>query len=431
VTRATSLLSSLAGSPSGKRVRATGGKEVDLPASKAANMMEWELPQTANRERLEPLLYVASLILAPGRSALERSCTRLLSMVTSFAAWVNVPLKQVNGALLIGLAVARCCPPVGQLLPVGWPAAPVLPTTVKTELGALRRAAKLKMQPAVQLAAALDDELLLAFLKSVGANVGRLKSNKRPLLWKKVREFVDPILVQGQEWVQGRPASGVARERYPWPSIELQRDIRDAFAVALGFATGSRCAELLNLLGNEVQHEMVDETRYLEVTFAQTKTRQTPLSTHQPFKTLVSNETVVELFDVFNEVVGWEPEGPVWIGMRGATCDAAGRAWFAAVVRRVDPECTPHCCRVGLASDMWAAGAKLDQIMTAGRWTSVAAVLYIIGSLDKALAAASLVGKGGLTYDAGKLRQKGFSAAFTAPAQAEVKQWLERLALLD
>lgn len=66
--------------------------------------------------------------------------------------------------------------------------------------------------------------------------------------------------------------------------------------------------------------------------------------------------------------------------------------------------------------------------MTAGRWTSMAAVLYIIGSLDRALVAADAVGKGGLVYDSSRLRQRGVLGVLSPPKPEAVRQYLRRLA---
>jgi hypothetical protein len=63
--------------------------------------------------------------------------------------------------------------------------------------------------------------------------------------------------------------------------------------------------------------------------------------------------------------------------------------------------------------------------MTAGRWASAAAVLYIIGSLDKELAVADRIGGGGLSYLNQRLRQRGVAGEhFAAPKPAVVAAWL-------
>ena len=76
------------------------------------------------------------------------------------------------------------------------------------------------------------------------------------------------------------------------------------------------------------------------------------------------------------------------------------------VVKRVDPECTPHSARAGMATELWAAGASLDDIMSMGRWTSPAAVLYIIGTVDRQVSASRLIGRGMVRYETGRLRQQ-------------------------
>jgi integrase len=408
----------LGGSASlGPVVRSARGL-VSLAAASALSVT-WDVPASANMSRLGPLLGVASAVLMPSTAARGKTAVRVLGYIANFLAWVSVPLASLTGDLVIAYAVARCCPPVGTILPMGWPECPVLPSSVKTELGALRAAAKVGITGVSQYIDALCAPRLSAFLKSVGANVGALKSSKKPLLWSTLIAYVTPIFV--------RARAAVARRGRVF-SAELQIEVRDAFALLLGFGTGSRCRELLGLRGADVQLQRIDDRDIIEVTFRDTKTRRTILHTHQPFLTYVSHALIVEMWSLFDVIVGWEASGHVFVGLRGSTSDVLSRDWFARLVHKVDPECTPHCLRVGMATELWAAGCKIAEIMTAGRWTSEAAVLYIIGSLDKALVAADALGRGGLSYDRKQLRQRGIHAELEAPMPAVVARWLRLMA---
>jgi integrase len=380
--------------------------------------VSWDVPPCADMSRLGPLLGVASAVLMPCTAARGKTAVRVLGTIANFLTWASVPLSALNGDLIIAYAVARCCPPVGTILPVGWPANPVLPSTVKTELGALRAAAKVGIIGVSQYLDALCAPRLSAFLKSVGANVSALKSSKKPLLWSALVAFVTPTFVLAR--------AAVARGDGVY-SAALQIAVRDAFALLLGFGTGSRCRELISLRGADVQLQRIDNRDIVEVTFRHTKTRQTILHTHQPFVTHVSHALIVEMWSLFDVIVGWEDAGFVFAALRGSSADALSRDWFAHLIRKVDPECTPHCLRVGLATELWAAGCKIAEIMTAGRWTSEAAVLYIIGSLDKALVAADALGRGGLSYDRKQLRQRGIHAEIAAPMPAVVARWMRMM----
>jgi hypothetical protein len=410
----------LSTSPAAPTVRSARGL-VTIPAAAAALAPLWDIPPGANLARLAPLLGVASAVLAPSNSARVKTSTRVLRDLTCFMAWLALPLAALTGDMLIAYAVARCCPPVGTVLPSGWPAQPVLPTTVKTELGALRSAAKVGMVGASLYLEPLCAPRLSAFMKSIGANVSRLKSNKKPMLWSRVLDFITPILVRGRAALLLPALADMA----------LQIDIRDAFAVVIGFCTGSRCRELLDLMGADMQVQTVDARDIIEVTFRQTKTRRTVLGTHDPFVSFVSKPVALELWTLFDKFVGWNDAASVWVSQRGRTSDPLGRGWFAQLVARVDPDCSPHCLRVGLATELWASGCKVEQIMTAGRWTSHAAVLYIIGSVDRALVAADAIGGGGLAYVGESLRQKGFGTGLVPPTPAAVLKWLKLITLRE
>jgi integrase len=390
---------------------------VTLPAASSLQLT-WNVPLGANMRLLGPLLGIASCVLLPSDAARSKTSKRVLTAISRFLDWVGLSLSVLTGDLLIAYCVARCCPPVNVVLPTGWPPSPVLPSTVKCELGALRAAAKVGVCGLEQHLPALCDPRLIAFLKAVGANVGRLKSSKKPLLWSRLVDFVTPTVVRAR-------AAVLAKRGF---TSDLQLAVRDAFALVLGFTTGSRCRELLTLRGKDVQLLPLDLRSIVEVTFQQTKTRRTVLGTHDPFVTVVSHSLVVELWSLFDVIVGWDADHCVWVSQRGHSAEPLSRDWFAKLIKRVDPECTPHSMRVGLATELWAAGCDHEEIMTAGRWTSLAAVLYIIGSLDKALVAADAVGRGGLSYDGAVLRKRGIRSALPAPVPAEVSRWMRLVA---
>jgi integrase len=153
-----------------------------------------------------------------------------------------------------------------------------------------------------QLAEALRDPLVSLLLRQIGANVARITTSKKPLLWSKVKDFYDATLAACDD------------DTIASPSMATQRDVRDAFALTLGMATGSRVSELLSFIGSDIVHEETTEGReYLSIRFRHTKTRQTPFDTHQPFITFVTNPTVIALYKVFDTVCGWEADGPVWV----------------------------------------------------------------------------------------------------------------------
>lgn len=373
------------------------------------------IPAGANRARLLPLLAVVSALVAPSLSSTTKSTVRVLGRLQSFLDWVSVDRSEVTGGVICAYIVARSCPPVDTVLPADWPARPVLPATTASEVSLLRRAAKLGLAETGSLADALTDPLVTLLLRQIGANVARLTTEKKPLLWSKFLPVADAALAAFETW----------RKSHLVVTAELQIQVRDAFALAIALATGSRVSELLGFVGDDILPGETDDGReFLRTIFKHTKTRQTPFSTHQPFVTHVTSAIVLSLFDAFDRVCGWEPAGAVWVCYRGSTRDPLGYAWFAALVKSVDPECSPHSVRVTLATDLWAQNATVQEIMAAGRWSSMAAVLYVVSSLDKRLSTADRVGKSGLTYRGNALR----SGQVTKPDVLQTNAWSRALA---
>jgi hypothetical protein len=116
---------------------------------------------------------------------------------------------------------------------------------------------------------------------------------------------------------------------------------------------------------------------------------------------------LLRTFDLFNARVGFRDGLPVFHNRSAAhSMTRLSSDWFARVVKCVDPECVPHSTRVGLATELWAAGASVPDIMAAGRWASAAAVLYIVGTLDKQVAASRILGSAMVRYTPAGLRQQ-------------------------
>ena len=135
----------------------------------------------------------------------------------------------------------------------------------------------------------------------------------------------------------------------------------------------------------------------LQVVFRSTKTQQTLFATHDPFVVTSANTHLMEAFRHFDDKVGFLRDSVVF---RQAPLDPTplSRAWFAAVVRQAAPTATPHSCRVGCATELWAAGATIDDIMAVGRWRSHAATLYVLGSVQQQVGATDRLRDGGLAY---------------------------------
>jgi integrase len=313
------------------------------------------------------------------------------------------------------LLIARCCPPLGLDLPP-FLQRRVLPTTAAQDIDLMRRAAVLGVQGMEGALNALSDHRVLALQKAIGGRARRLTTSKSPLLFHKVDSF----------WSQSvRAYHSALHDKRPELTFGI---VRDAFALVLAFSAATRVSELLALRGEHIE---VDADDVIILTFASVKNRQTLLTTHQPFRVALKLPLLLTALDLFNNVCGFANGVLIFHRFSGISREPLSRNWFSKIVRLVDPMCSPHSVRVGAATELWAADVPLPAIMALGRWTSAAAVLYILGCLDVTIEASSRMGSAGVRLVRGDLRrQLGTSETlqpWTVPAAARcttVEQWL-------
>jgi len=132
-----------------------------------------------------------------------------------------------------------------------------------------------------------------------------------------------------------------------------------------------------------------------------------------------AHPVLMEAWAASEDRFDYDQVAPVFHRLTGSTRDPLSRRWFADVIAKASPLTTPHSARVGLATELWAAGVGVDDIMAVGRWSSLAALMYVIGVLEDQVKATDRVGtSGALRYVDGDLRRAGFSPGQFAPAQA-------------
>ena len=188
--------------------------------------------------------------------------------------------------------------------------------------------------------------------------------------------------------------------------------IRDAFAVVLAFFYGMRVSEIITLMPDDINvislDDNDDDSLAIQITFRSTKNRQSILRSHDPFVVTCAHPLLLRAFEAFEAVTDYFDGVPVFHQLRGSTRDPLSRNWFDTVIKKVSPSAVPHSARVGLATELWAAGASIEDIMTAGRWTSATAVMYVIGSLEGQVQATRKIGSG-LVYSGKDIRDLGAS----------------------
>lgn len=348
------------------------------------------LPPCRDPTVIQPFADVASaaLIAVPATSAAKISgAARRFKEVMTVLGITGITFV----AVLIYI-VARCCPPPDSPRPPCC-ASPVLPTTVAGDVDALRRGADLGVEGLAAFGDALRHAAVSALLRAIGARVKRLKTSKVPLLYQEVAAF--------------------------WRSCRAKRTAvaaRDGFAVVVGFFFGMRVSELLALGSDDVSYVTISSdggTRgAMRIVFRQTKTRRSLFISHDPFAVTCGHDLLMEAWAFFEEYHDFHPGAPVFHrtpGPRG-TRDKLSRDWFANLVAAAAPKATPHSCRVGLATEMWAAGRSIEEVMSVGRWSSVAALLYVVGALEDQVKATDAIGSAGaLRMSNGDLRKAGMT----------------------
>ena len=380
-------------------LRTVGGAvSVRVPQSHGVRLPEIVCTAPHLLAPLLPIALALMVIMPVASEAKIRSAVSTFSAVLSF--W-GCSLPNINWAVVMAFVVLRCAPPVGLALPECC-RKPVLASTVAGDIDALRRAARLGLHGMGAALAAFSDERVSLLLRSIGARVKRLKTSKRPLLFSQVSKCVLAALKAG--------ATQVA--------------LRDACALCLAFFFATRVSELLAMTPADVSVvPLSNGRRALRITFRKCKNRQSVFSSHEPFVVSCAHPLLMRIWTAFTAAVPLPKKGFVFHRLSGATRDALSREWFAGVIASAAPGTTPHSARVGAATEMWAAKVPLRDIMAVGRWSSPAAVLYIISTLESQVAATDAIGsEGALSISNGDLRRAGL-AVLSDTASASAERW--------
>ena len=414
---------SVSGWPTGARFPMSGGLSLSVHTAtgmrtvrSTTGVMTLCAPRCGRPDRLAPLLAGATILLGCVPIASAAKINAAVRLFRNATAYFEVHEDDIDFTIFIAIIMMRACPPVGTDIPAEFGARPVLPSSAAADIDNMRRAARERMQGMEKHLDALKEPRVSSLLKAIGSRVHKLRTEKRALLFEPLRSFVDAVLCN--------PAA-------------LASDIRDAFALCVAFFFGCRISELLAFNGehiNPIELGPGPDDDAIKITFVSIKTRQSLFQTHQPWEVFSAHSLLLRAFDRFNEAVRFLDGRPVFHSIRGRSTDRLSADWFAKLIKRIDPALVPHSARVGLATEMWACGGSVDEIMAAGRWTSPAAVLYIVGSLDKMVVASRGLGKGMLRYTEDGLRQQiGVSAAFADAWRAKrdkmvAARWSGRLA---
>ena len=362
----------------GVQVRTRTGTQTVGAAAQRVAPTTLAVPEGCTQpSRVAALLQVASLLLLPvatSAAKLAGTCARFRSAMT----WMGITMAAVTAHAVAAYVVLRCAPPLDTPLPDGWNI--VAPVTAAGDIDTLRRAARLGLEGMQAIASQLLDPIVSALLVAIGGRIKRLKTAKKPILYAEVKAAFDRA------------------KAHPTPIR-----VRDAFALVLGFHFAMRASELLALLGRDIV--LVDDNSAIQVRFPNVKNRQSVFSSHEPFVVTASGGLLLEAYTLFNTHVGFRDDLCVFHQLRGAAETPLSRDWLCGVIAAAAPERTPHSLRVGAATEMYAAGVGIPVIMAVGRWTSAAACLYVLGTMEDTMEATKAMGSGGLRLSSEGLRR--------------------------
>lgn len=306
------------------------------------------------------------------------------------------------------------CAPLPHLPFPTWLRQIVKPSTASQDVGKLKRLLKIRKRrdPTAfsaddrALLTAIKSDLVKAFRRSVGANIPSAKSKKLPILHSMVRELVDEATDGGKTPLAQLP-----------PYL-----LRDIAMIAVGLGLGLRRKEIASLLRGHV----TDRGDTLLVSIGSDKTSWSPLNTEE-FRTLpLAEPLLVSILRAYlTQLPSAAPALPLFPRLDDppdAPRALSPKSVSAAIRRRFpDVGTTAHGLRVGFATELYASGAQLRDIMELGRWRSAAALLYVLPSADTLAATSRAMGSAGLKLDVYAAVRRARLEAEAASAAAAAK----------
>lgn len=315
------------------------------------------------------------LVVVPDSTAL--ALDRASKYFFSWLRFAGVAEEAVDAWTVCAYFIARCAPPVGVPRPE-FMTRVVRPATAAQDLTSMRRWARMRDRP--ELLSALCSERVIALGHSLGAHVKRTRSEKKPILISMVRFL---ILAGPQRSRDGRLLT---------PSFH-----RNVALILIGLLAGLRRSEIASLEWRDVQWNPAAEE--LTIVIRSDKTNQSALWVHYARTVVVAHALLPDVWRNF--VASWPPAGqmePLFLSAGGIRL---AKASVATIIRESFPGAgvSPHSLRVGCATELAASGIPTLLIMTIGRWSSLAALHYVIPVADAMAAATRSMGDGGVTLD--------------------------------
>ena len=358
---------------------------VDGPRTIVAAVAPRELPPDTPAAAV-PWYSAVAVFLAAAPAGACTSMERAMRFFSEWVRFIGLSWAQVCALTVCSYLIARCCPVVGADVPAVF-GRRVAPSTAASDITALRRRARLANDQS--LLVVLCDEAVVRMCSLLTANTKKKKSNKAPILLRHLREL----------WL--RLGKGV--------SCTLGR-LRNATLLVVGLLAGLRRREIVALRVGDVSWDAA--RRELTITVRRDKTNTNIIAAQSPRSVVVSHALLDEVWPVFAarfQLSAQDSGSPLFPEMTGCTVRRAESLMPATVntiVRESLPglPVSPHSLRVGFATELAAAGVDIAVIMELGRWSSLAALHYVLPSADKMAEATRAIG-GGLRVDRAVLQR--------------------------
>lgn len=256
----------------------------------------------------------------------------------------------------------RVRPPVGVPLPEDFAIA-VQPRTIRTYISAIRR--RLRLTENREWLEAFCHEDVTLMMAAIGANVKRTKTDKKPILMKHIREIWDKATKE---------------------QLGTLVFIRDITLMLIGLLAGLRRREICGLRPIDV---VWDETNQdLTISVRKDKTNQSIVDAQEPRTVTVGHELLSVVWPIYIEArKGITVDNP-WLfpamsGTRVTPLGVTPSAVSTLIKHRLpNMGVSPHSLRVGMATELFAQDVPVPLIQEIGRWSSLAALLYVLPSAE-------------------------------------------------
>ena len=363
------------------QVRTAGGGTRTVAAAVPPRQLPPDTPAAA-----VPWYSAVAVFLAAAPDSACTSMDRAMRFFTEWVRFLGLAWDQVCALTVCAYLIARCCPVVGADVPAVF-GKTVAPSTAASDITSLRRRARLAGDNS--FLALLCDEAVVRMCALLTANTKKKKSSKAPILLRHLKAFWEK-LGKGLTCALGR--------------------LRNVTLLVVGLLAGLRRREIVALcIGDAVWDA---RKRELTISVRRDKTNTNVIAAQSPRTVVIAHDLLDQVWPRYATRFGLAAQGsarPLFPAMTGCTIrreDALEPGTVNTIVRESLPGLgvSPHSLRVGFATELAAAGVDIAVIMELGRWSSLAALHYVLPSADKMAAATRAIG-GGLRVDRAVLQR--------------------------